>query len=139
MGGNSIEVSLVSLLNGLYRFIDSISIKNLGGDRFTDLIIDVLCEEFQRKHKSNPKENKRSIFKLKSNAEELKHILSTMERAHCSIDALFDGIDFDYYLTRQRFESVSVKLYQQVLQPIDDLLTKNNLKENEIKQVRNFF
>lgn len=135
MGGNSIEVSLVSLLNGLYRFIDSISIKNLGGDRFTDLIIDVLCEEFQRKHKSNPKENKRSIFKLKSNAEELKHILSTMERAHCSIDALFDGIDFDYYLTRQRFESVSVKLYQQVLQPIDDLLNKNNLKENEIKQV----
>ena len=51
-----------------------------------------------------------------------------MERAHCSIDALYDGVDFDYYLTRQRFESVSSKLYQQVLQPIDDLLIKNNLK-----------
>lgn len=65
----------------------------------------------------------------------MKHILSTMERAHSSIDALFDGVDFDYYLTRQRFESVSGKLYQQVLQPIDDLLAKNNLKENQIQQV----
>ena len=54
-----------------------------------------------------------------------------MERAHCSIDALYDGVDFDYYLTRQRFEGVSTKHYQQVLQPIDDLLAKNNLKENE--------
>jgi molecular chaperone DnaK (HSP70) len=90
---------------------------------------------FHRKNKSNPKENKRSVFKLKSNAEELKQILSTMERAHCSIDALYDGVDFDYYLTRQRFESVSSKLYQQVLQPIDDLLQKNNLKENQINQV----
>ena len=88
-----------------------------------------------RKHRSNPKENKRSVFKLKSNAQDLKHILSTMERAHSSIDALFDGVDFDYYLTRQRFESVSGKLYQQVLQPIDDLLAKNNLKENQIQQV----
>lgn len=135
MGGNSIEVSLVSLLNGMYRILDSMSLLNVGGDRFTELIIDVLCEEFQRKNKSNPKENKRSVFKLKSNAEELKQILSTMERAHCSIDALYDGVDFDYYLTRQRFESVSSKLYQQVLQPIDDLLIKNNLKENQINQV----
>ncbi len=48
MGGNSIEVSLVSLLNGMYRILDSISLQNVGGDRFTELIIDVLCEEFQR-------------------------------------------------------------------------------------------
>ena len=48
MGGNSIEVSLVSLLNGMYRILDSISLQNIGGDRFTDLVIDVLCEEFQR-------------------------------------------------------------------------------------------
>ena len=75
------------------------------------------------------------MFKLKANAEELKHILSTMERAHCSIDALFEGIDFDYYLTRQRLENSSSKCYQQVLQPIDDLLTKNGLTEAQIDQV----
>lgn len=88
-----------------------------------------------RKNKADPKGNKRSMFKLKSNAEELKHILSTMERAHCSIDALYDGIDFDYHLTRQRFESASSKLYQQILEPIDELLKKNNLNQDNIDKV----
>lgn len=89
----------------------------------------------KRKHKCSPRKNKRALFKLKSNAEELKQILSTMERVHCSIDALYEGIDFDYYLTRQRFESACVKLYQQTLSPIDDLLKRNQLKESDVNQV----
>ena len=60
-----------------------------------------------------------------------------MERAHCSIECLCDGIDFDYYLTRQRFEGACNKIYQDVLQPIDDLLRKNNMTETQIKNVRN--
>lgn len=58
-----------------------------------------------------------------------------MERAHCSIDALYDGLDFDYYLTRQRFEGACGKVYQQILQPIDDLLSRNKLTENDISKV----
>ena len=59
-----------------------------------------------------------------------------MERAHCSIDALYEGIDFDYYLTRQRFEGASQKLYESSLQPIDEILNKNGLKTEQINKVR---
>jgi molecular chaperone DnaK (HSP70) len=48
---------------------------------------------------------------------------------------LYDGIDFDFYLTRQRFEGVCGKLYQQVFTPIDDLLTANGLQDTQIDQV----
>lgn len=48
MGGNSIEVTLVSLSNGLYRILDSIDMMNTGGDKFTDVIVDILCEEFHK-------------------------------------------------------------------------------------------
>jgi molecular chaperone DnaK (HSP70) len=89
----------------------------------------------KRKHKSDPRSNKRSFAKLKSNAEEIKHILSTMERAHCSIECLYDGVDFDYYLTRQRFEGACNKIYQEIFQPIDDLLSENKLTISQIKQV----
>lgn len=58
-----------------------------------------------------------------------------MERAHCSIDALYDGIDFDFHLTRQRFESACTRVYQQILQPIDDLLKKNNLDQDNVDRV----
>lgn len=93
----------------------------------------------KRKHKSDPKKNKRSFAKLKSNAEEIKHILSTMERAHCSIECLCDGIDFDYYLTRQRFEGACNKIYQEIFQPIDDLLSENQMTASQIKQVCSIF
>lgn len=117
-------------------WLSTYSAKSFSGIKSTDsyetlMIIYNLC----RKHKADPRENKRSMFKLKSNAEELKHILSTMERAHCSIDALYDGIDFDFYLTRQRFESGCTKLYQQILQPVDDLLRANGLTETQIDRV----
>lgn len=58
-----------------------------------------------------------------------------MERAHCSIDALYDGIDFDYHLTRQRFEGACSKVYTQVLEPVDVILKRNNLAETQINQV----
>lgn len=135
LGGNSVEVSLVFLSNGLYRLIDSKNLKNVGGDNFTDLIVDICAEEFKRKNRADPKTNKRSISKLKSSAEELKHVLSTMERAHCSIDALYDGIDFDYYLNRQRFEGVCGRLYEQILAPIDEILTNNKVESSRVKQV----
>jgi L1 cell adhesion molecule like protein len=84
----------------------------------------------------DPKDNKRSLFKLKSSAEYLKSILSTMERAHCSIDALYDGIDFDYHITRQRFEGACQKTYEPCLTIIDDLLDKKQLSVNDIDKVR---
>jgi molecular chaperone DnaK (HSP70) len=48
MGGNSIEVTLINLSNGLFRCLDSIHMKNIGGDKFTDIVVDILCEEFQK-------------------------------------------------------------------------------------------
>lgn len=48
MGGNSIEVTLINLSNGLYRCLDSINVLNSGGDQFTDIVVDILCEEFQK-------------------------------------------------------------------------------------------
>jgi len=137
IGGNSVEVSLVNVNNGLYRILDTKAVKNIGGDKFTDLIVDLCIDEFNRKNRSTPfsKNNKRSLSKLKSSAEDLKHILSTMERAHASIDALYEGIDFDYYLPRQRFEGVCGRLYEQVLAPIDEILEANNIEHNRVNQV----
>jgi molecular chaperone DnaK (HSP70) len=136
MGSSSLEITLIQLTNGLYRILDSIYSLEIGGDLFTDLIVQILIEEFKRKNRNmDPSENKRSMSKLKSDAEYLKNILSTMERAHCSIDALYEGIDFDYYLTRQRFEGSCSKLYSSCLKPIDDLLAKNNLKEIDIDKL----
>merc|ERR1712127_690201 len=114
MGDHTLELSLVRICNGLYRRLDTINLDSIAGFRFTDAIVDILVDEFQRKNRNqDPRTNKRSMHKVKASAKELKHILATMERAHSTIDALYDGIDFDYYLTRQRMDGACNKLYQQ--------------------------
>lgn len=136
MGDHTLELSLVRICNGLYRRLDTINLDSIAGFRFTDAIVDILVDEFQRKNRNqDPRTNKRSMHKVKASAKELKHILATMERAHSTIDALYDGIDFDYYLTRQRMDGACNKLYQQALEPIDQLLSKNGLTHSQIDYV----
>lgn len=48
MGSSSLEITLIDLVNGLYRKIDSIYTFEIGGDHFTDVIVNVLVEEFKR-------------------------------------------------------------------------------------------
>ena len=48
MGEATLEISLISLSNGLYICLDTVYLNDIGGYRFTDIIVDILCEEFQR-------------------------------------------------------------------------------------------
>ena len=48
MGGNTIEVTYIKVINGLYQCVNSISLKNIGADVFTDIVVDILSEEFIR-------------------------------------------------------------------------------------------
>jgi len=46
------------------------------------------------------RENSRAISKLCVAAETCKRVLSTVGAAQCSVDSLFDGIDFNSTLSR---------------------------------------
>ena len=48
MGGNTIEVTYIKVINGLFQCVNSINLKNIGGDVFTDIVVDILSEEFIR-------------------------------------------------------------------------------------------
>jgi molecular chaperone DnaK (HSP70) len=58
-----------------------------------------------RKHKVDPRENKRGAQKLLANGESIKHILSLLDTANCYIESLFEGIDFSTNVTRARFDN----------------------------------
>lgn len=52
----------------------------IGGNRITELLANFLADEFKRKHRVDPQETKRGTQKLQMNAENVKHILSTLVR-----------------------------------------------------------
>ena len=102
-GGSSLTCSIISVNNGIMNVIKSLT-KEVGGEEVTDLLIELLAQEFKRKNKADPRETKRGKMKLKINAENVKHVLSTLDNANCYIESLYEGIDFNANVSRSRFE-----------------------------------
>ncbi len=50
----------------------------IGGNRITELLANFLADEFKRKYRADPLETKRGAQKLHLNADNVKHILSTL-------------------------------------------------------------
>ena len=77
---------------------------------FIDLMVELLAQEFKRKNKVDPRETKRGKLKLQVNAENVKHVLSTMDTANCYIESLYEGIDFNANVSRSRFDMEFTKV-----------------------------
>ena len=45
-------------------------------------------------------ENKRSMTKLRVQSENCKHILSNLQTSPCSVESLYDGLDFQANVSR---------------------------------------
>ena len=60
-------------------------------------------------------EVKRGKVKLATGAETVKHVLSTLDTAHCFVESLFDGIDFSSNVTRARFDNQLSKFMSDIL------------------------
>lgn len=104
-GGTSLTCSIVLITpGGMMSVLKSIN-KDIGGDLVTDVLIEMLAQEFIRKYKMDPRESKRGKMKLKINADNVKHVLSTLDNANCYIESLHEGIDFNANISRSRFNS----------------------------------
>ncbi|CAF1052595.1 unnamed protein product [Rotaria sordida] len=135
LGGSTYECSIIRTIGGCFQTIVSVNGFENSGDVFTDLIIDIIADEFQKKNKTDPRLSSRSLLKLRACAEQAKHILSTTAVTQCSIDALHDGIDLDCNISRLRFEGAANSLINNCLIPIDVLLDKTQLQADDIKLI----
>ena len=62
--------------------------------------------------KCNILDNGRAMTKLQSACEVSKHVLSTLPTAKCSIDSLYDGIDFHTNISRcDRWDTPPITLH----------------------------
>ncbi|CAF1334790.1 unnamed protein product [Rotaria magnacalcarata] len=135
LGGSTYECSIIRTTGGCLQTIASVDGFENSGDDFTDLIIDIIADEFQKKNKSDPRLSQRSLLKLRACSEQAKHVLSTTPVTQCSIDALYDGIDLDSNISRLRFDGVANYLINNCLKPIDIVMDKAQLQPDDIKLI----
>jgi len=134
VGGISMSVSVVLVAGGCYTVLASKDIK-IGGDQVTDCLVQYLANEFKKKYKEDILTNKRGRAKLSAQAETVKHVLSTLDTAHCYVESLWDGMDFSCNVTRARFDNGLSTVLPDIMAPISALLTTSNLLASDISKV----
>jgi heat shock protein 1/8 len=55
-------------------------------------------------------------------AERAKRTLSTATTANIEIDSLYEGIDLNVTLTRAKFESLCMDIFQRTMAPVEQVL-----------------
>jgi len=89
----------------------------------------------RRKFKIDPTESRRSMAKLRGAAEQCKHVLSTMNTAHCFVESLVDGVDLSSNVSRARFEALIAPLLPDFLDPLTRALDTCGLTARDVNKV----
>jgi len=134
VGGSTLTATVLLVSGGVYSVLDSTE-QRLGGSAITEVLVNYLGKEFKNKYKENILQNKRGKAKLSVEAEKIKHVLSTLDTAHCYVESLYDGMDFSTNVTRARFDNELSKVASEMLDTISTLLTRCNLTIEDIKNV----
>ncbi|WEW60521.1 Hsp70 protein that interacts with Zuo1p [Emydomyces testavorans] len=134
-GGTRSDIAVIASRGGMYTILATVHDPELGGAQLDQILIDHFAKEFIKKHKTDPRENERSLAKLKLEAEITKKALSLGSNAALSIESLANGIDFGSTVNRTRYELLSGKVFASFTQLIERAVEKAELDVLDIDEV----
>jgi heat shock protein 1/8 len=135
LGGGTFDVSLLNIDDGIFEVRATAGDTHLGGEDFDNLLVQHFTAEFKRKHKLDISDNKRSIRRLKTACETAKRTLSSSATANLEIDSLYEGVDFFTSITRAKFESICMTLFQRCIQPVSKVLQDAGSSKSEVDEI----
>lgn len=135
LGGVRSDVAVIASRGGMYSILATAHDYELGGAQLDQVLIDHFAKEFIKKHKTDPRENARSLAKLKLEAEAVKKSLSLSSSATLSVESLAEGHDFNSTVNRARYELLAGKVFGNFIQLIEDAVKKADLDVLDIDEV----
>ena len=135
LGGGTFDVSLLNIDDGIFEVRATAGDTHLGGEDFDNLLMQHFMVEFKRKHKLDISGNKRSLRRLKTACEKAKRTLSSSSTANVEIDSLYEGVDFFTSITRAKFESLCMSLFQKCIQPVSKVLQDAGCSKSQVDEI----
>ena len=135
LGGGTFDVSLLSIDDGIFEVKATAGDTHLGGEDFDNLLMKYFIDEFKRKHKLDISDNKRSLRRLKTACERAKRSLSSSSTASVELESLYEGVDFFTSITRARFESLCMNLFQKCINPVTKVLQDAGVSKSSVHEI----
>jgi molecular chaperone DnaK len=139
LGGGTFDVSIVKIEQGVVEVLASHGDTHLGGDDFDLLMLNHVCDEFQREHGIDLRQSPVAKSRLLQASENAKIQLS--DEAVVKIEEEFiaekDGTPLHLMgeVTRLQYEHMIEKLVTKTLKHVDDSLSDAKLTANMIDKV----
>lgn len=135
LGGTRSDIAVVASRGGIYSILSTSHDYETAGVQLDQVLIDHFAKEFVKKNKSDPRQNERSLAKLKLEAEATKKALSLGGNASCSVESLADGIDFSSTINRTRYELLAGKVFGAFTRLIEEAVRKADLDILDVDEV----
>lgn len=134
-GGGTHDVSLLNIEDGVFEVLATGGDTHLGGSDFDQRITEFLLLDFEKKHKVSLSSNKKAIRRLAAAAEKAKRSLSSSTSSTIEVDALHEGIDLNVTLSRAKFESLCLDIFQRTIDPVQTVLSDAKVSKSEVDEI----
>jgi len=137
LGGGTFDVSLLSIDDGIFEVKATAGDTHLGGEDFDNIMMKYFIDEFKRKTKvdSDVSENKRAMRRLKIVCERAKRTLSSSSTASVELESFHEGLDFFTSISRARFESLCMNLFQKCITPVTKVLQDAGVSKTGVHEI----
>ena len=139
-GGGTLDISVMDIDGNDFDMLATGGDTQLGGADFTEAIMDLLADEYEREHGIDIREYSETAENLRNVAEEKKIDLSGNEQTEISsplmgrADGEVVGIT-ERVVTREEFEDATEELRDRAIDPIREALDKAELDAEDIDSV----
>ncbi|KAL3815225.1 hypothetical protein ACJIZ3_016493 [Penstemon smallii] len=132
LGGGTLDVSIVTIVEGCFKVKATSGDTHLGGEDFDNEMVNHFVQRLKRKGISG---DQRSLRRLKIACERAKRTLSSTAQTTIAIDSLYDGFDFYSTITRARFEEMNMDLFRKCMVPVEKCLRDAMMGHSNIHDV----
>jgi molecular chaperone DnaK len=139
LGGGTFDVSVASVEAGVVEILSSQGDTHLGGDDFDQLLLDLVCDRFQRQYKIDLRESLLARSRVLRAVEDAKKRLSTEVVATIAEEFIAEANGVPLHLRmeieRPEYEELIEPLLARTLRCLDRALTDADLQAHQVDKV----
>lgn len=124
IGGGHLDVSIMTIYNGVFEVKATSGDNQLGGTDFDDRLVAHCVKEFRDKYSNDLSSSKEALRKLRKACEQAKRTLSYTNQALIDIDDLYEGQRFEFLLNRDQFEELNRDLLDKIMLHVEMALRR---------------
>ena len=138
LGGGTFDISILTMSDNVYEVKSVQGNTRLGGSDFDNIITNYLVDDFVKKNTGTVKKadiSDRSLRRLRTQAENVKKILSSTTTAKIEVDSLHNGLDYNTTISRARFEDMCTSMFKETIHEVEKALKDAKMSKSDIHEV----